>query len=830
MKGIEFIEYLSKIDCTPNKFYKCISLTQNGNKKIVEGNNGSYNDPFDINVGQKSRNARNVYLKFCKYLYVLDFDTKNNIEQNELFKFCKSQNTIYCETNKGYHFYFFILNVPREKTNITKCYMNNEIDFDFIGHNVFVPNKRIYNGDKLKRIDFDNIKQYFDLRKFENNPPPTKTKTISVVKKDDTVDNVFNEPNQSVATKDDTSNNVFNEPNQTIIEYLKIVKPENYDDFFKISCFLKRSNYRFEVFHEWAKTSSKYGKGNLSGEDYCNKFWNDGIDKYNYNIGTLENIVYRIDSEKYFDLKRSVYNKLIMKYIKKNTQKHLAILIKEILGEFYCINTQTSDYIFPDENGIWQFLKEIEIRKKFSFIGEIIENEKIYFNKNISKEDLKNYKIFENKKLSPKEKEELLVDVNQEELLLKFVSKTILENTYKMCYNTKSKKEVMESLKEEVYNGKIEAKLDETNKYVLGFNNGVYDLENNIFRTANLDEYITKSVKYSFNPKSNEIIRKKIFEVLESIFNEDEIIEYFLTILSSCLVGGNKYEKIYCLSGSGGNGKGLLDTLTRRVFGEYYATIPSEYFVNKNGDTSKANPELHNAKASRMLVSTECDKSQKFISSKMKKLSGGDPEKTRGLYGSPIDWIPQFTMFIQSNGLPSLTEIDKGVKRRIVVIDFPNQFVDDPKHGNEQKADPDLKDAFSSNDEYRDEFLLILIEYYNKNVKGKKELIIPQQIIEATKKYLLASDYLAQFFEAKDYIITHNENDCNVEPEKLFSEFRQETPEIWHDSGKIGRNQFYKMIEQYEGISKRRIRPIIDMESGERANNPVSRICGLKKK
>ena len=813
MKGIEFIEYLSKIDITPNKFYKCVSITYEGDKKIVKGNDGSYKNSFDINEGQKSRNSRNLYLKFCKYLYVLDFDTKNNIEENELFKFCKSQNTIYCETNKGYHFYFFILNVPKEKTNITKCYMNNEIDFDFLGHNVFVPNKRIYNGEKLKRIDFNNIKQYFDIRKFEDNPkPPPKKKTTQIITK-----------------KDDTKNNIFVEPEKIIKEYLQIVKPEDYNDFFKISCFMKRSNFSFDVFHEWAKTSSKYGKGQLSGEEYCKKLWDSGIEKYNYNIGTLENIVYNTNSEKYFDLKRSIYNKLIMKYVKKNTQKHLAILIKEILGEFYCIKDKTSDYIFPDENGIWKNLKEIEIRKKFSFIGEILENEKIHFNKNISKEDIKNYKILENKKLSPKEKEDLLDGVDKEELLAKFISKSIIENYYKMVYNTKTKKEVMESLKEEVYNGKIEEKLDETNKNVLGFENGVYDFDNNIFRTANLDEYITKSVNYEFNPKSDENIRKQIFSVFESIFNNDEIINYYLTILSSCLVGGNRFEKIYCLSGSGGNGKGLLDTLTNRVFGDYYSTIPSEFFVNKNGDTSKASPELHSAKGSRILVSTECDKSQKFIAAKMKLLSGGDKQKTRSLYGNPIDWIPQFTMFIQSNGLPSLSEIDNGIKRRMVVIDFPNQFVDDPKHENEKKADPDLKEKFKTNDKFRDEFLLILIEYYNEYVKGKKELIIPEEIKEATKKYLLASDYLAQFFEVQQYKITYNENDCEVEPEKLFTEFRQQTPEIWHDSGKIGRNQFYKMIEQYQGIDKKRIRPIINQDTGERAKNPVSRICGLKK-
>ena len=128
----------------------------------------------------------------------------------------------------------------------------------------------------------------------------------------------------------------------------------------------------------------------------------------------------------------------------------------------------------------------------------------------------------------------------------------------------------MEECQELFYIEDFEAELDLKIK-LIGFENGVYDLENGIFRDGISEDYIKYSTKINyytdfdnFHPQVQEVAA-----FLHQILPKDER-EYAIRLLSSFLDGEIKGQKFHMWSGSGGNGKSKLIEL----FQKHLVTIP----------------------------------------------------------------------------------------------------------------------------------------------------------------------------------------------------------------------------------------------------------------
>ena len=108
----------------------------------------------------------------------------------------------------------------------------------------------------------------------------------------------------------------------------------------------------------------------------------------------------------------------------------------------------------------------------------------------------------------------------------------------------------------------------DTNLDLIGFTNGVYDLENGVFRDGRPSDYISISTNLeysSYNYNSPEIM--EIQNILSQILPIKPVREYFLHILSSCLSGKQWFEKFFVLTGSGSNGKSKLIDLIQNSLG-----------------------------------------------------------------------------------------------------------------------------------------------------------------------------------------------------------------------------------------------------------------------
>ena len=135
------------------------------------------------------------------------------------------------------------------------------------------------------------------------------------------------------------------------------------------------------------------------------------------------------------------------------------------------------------------------------------------------------------------------------------------------------KKSLLEELKVECL--KENLKLDE-NKYLLGFENGVFDLNDNIFRKGKVDEYVTMKCRIEYNEKIDSDLA---LNFLSDIFPEEDELEYVINKLSLCLEGYNREQMITFSYGfTASNGKSYLMEIMRQVMGFNCSTI-SYYFL-----------------------------------------------------------------------------------------------------------------------------------------------------------------------------------------------------------------------------------------------------------
>lgn len=293
------------------------------------------------------------------------------------------------------------------------------------------------------------------------------------------------------------------------------------------------------------------------------------------------------------------------------------------------------------------------------------------------------------------------------------------------------------------------SKLD-SNPYIIGFKNGIYDLENNIFRTGDPKDYLTLSTGYDYieyQPESQEV--KDIYAFLSQIITNEKVLNYLLKVLGRSLLGIND-EHFYILTGlSGANGKSTLINFLEYTLGDYLTAADVSLLTNNRALSSSASPDVIRLKGRRMVSFAEPEYGDILKTGIIKAFSGGDSIIARELYKAPISFKLQASMFMCCNDLPAISSVDGGTTRRLRIIEFKSRFCDNPVKDNEFKIDPTIKEKIKN---WRPYFMSILLHHYklyNDEIKENGKIEEPDEVKIATNKYQAEND------KFNDYI---NEN------------------------------------------------------------------------
>ena len=543
------------------------------------------------------------------------------------------------------------------------------------------------------------------------------------------------------------------------------------------------SHKRADDFHSWIRVGwalhntdtslldswilfSKKSKKYTDGE--CEKVW-DHMKDDGYTIRSLMLWAKEDNIEEYKNFTREYFNNILKNNNIDNTYSIAKALHCKYSDAFVCSDTK---------NHVWYYFENHRWNRTTNG-GKLIT---------LMSTDFANYymkKDIEYKKLALTANESNKKSLLAEAETFAKISKKLMDISFK--------EKIMKEAQYLFYEGDFQQRLDEKH-HLIGFTNGVFDLKTRKFRDGQPDDHISMSTKVYYKPynKENPYI-KQIDKFFESILPNNNVRDYFLTRLSTCVSGENREEKAYFCTGSGSNGKSLTFKLMNDAFGDYYISCPITIITKKRNAANQASPELARMKGPRCGVFQEPGDNEVINVGIFKELTGNDSFMVRGLFQDPIEITPQLKHFIATNDLPKITSDDGGTWRRIRVIPFPMKFVEnpDPNNPNEAKIDTKLKEKIT---QWAPTFASYLIHLYMTKYDTKNKVKEPEEVMMSTNKYRKAQDLIREFYEARIQL-TKDKRDRMLKKD-ILAEFRSWVKSE-HDGEVVPKSaKLYEFIEK----------------------------------
>lgn len=326
-------------------------------------------------------------------------------------------------------------------------------------------------------------------------------------------------------------------------------------------------------------------------------------------------------------------------------------------------------------------------------------------------------------------------------------------------------------------------KLDQ-DPYLMGFNNGVMDFREKVFRPGKPEDYISMSTHINYinldnNDKQQREIVHEITEFMHQLFPIDEEYEYMFDHLASTLIGNSINQTFTMYTGEGRNGKSVLISLMAKILGDYKVEVPLSLVCGKRVAEGGTSAEKAALKGARYAVFQEPTKGDRINEGKMKELtSGKDPITCRAPYmTNMITFIPQATFAIACNVMMDVDSNDGGTWRRIRVAEFLSYFTEKPVKNDSTKpyqfvVDCEIENKF---DRWKEVFMSMLIDRVLKTNGYVKDC---DMVMAASNKYRQSQDLFSQFFEER-IVIDANKTLTKTE---LYSEFS-----VWYSNNASGK-------------------------------------------
>ena len=304
----------------------------------------------------------------------------------------------------------------------------------------------------------------------------------------------------------------------------------------------------------------------------------------------------------------------------------------------------------------------------------------------------------------------------------------------------KHKAEMIKAICSKICNDKQQWDL---NPYIFVFKNCVFDLKLGKKVEPNPLDFMATCCGWDYdeNYKDTELVK-----VIETIQRDKGVRDYLMKAYYSCMVGIQS-RNVYIFTGTGGNGKSVLDELLMSMLGDYGYALPKTFLTQPFKDG--ANPEaiaLHNK---RCVLVSEPDANKNICCSSLKALSGDSKISSRKLYGEVESVNIIATNIVECNTPPNLDEMNDAMSDRLGegVIDFNSKFVKQSVYDamdEEERVGVGVRNAYYKTDEFKEQnrqsLFNLLLGYRSINVD------VPDIVVKSSKVYLAKSDLFYDWF------------------------------------------------------------------------------------
>ena len=312
----------------------------------------------------------------------------------------------------------------------------------------------------------------------------------------------------------------------------------------------------------------------------------------------------------------------------------------------------------------------------------------------------------------------------------------------------------------------------------LTLKNGTLDLTDQFVLTHSKEFRATIAVPIIYNKDAQcPAITKFLNEIVKP-----EDVPLLLEIIGWCLDADSGMQKLVMMLGSGANGKSTFLELLRAFIGPDNCSSVSLHQLTENKFSMA---ELYNK-----LVNIFGDLPAKGIKdvAPIKMLTGGDAMQAERKFQDPFSFVNKAKLIFSMNQLPSLPEDNLAIWRRLMLIDFPNQFTG-------TDADKNLLAKLTTEEELSG--LLNLALQHLKDVQTKGEFSYFRTIDEVRREYLLKTDPALVFIKERCTEVS----DSYISKENMYQAFVSFCQELKRPAP--GKNQFGARLKSLDIVSER---------------------------
>jgi len=210
-----------------------------------------------------------------------------------------------------------------------------------------------------------------------------------------------------------------------------------------------------------------------------------------------------------------------------------------------------------------------------------------------------------------------------------------------------------------------DAGLAERNPETLNVANGTLDLRTGTLRPHDPADGITYCLPAAYDPAA----RCPLFwSMLSTVCGgRPDVTAYLARLLGYCALGHNAEQRVIFIAGPTGTGKSKLLHIVSEVLGPLaHESQPALICVTRHGRNARTENSVRGA---RLVTITETSEWMNIEEGQLKRLTGEDVIAVDQHYAkrelrTPVTW----TIVIATNQMPSLTNFDDALKRRVIVI------------------------------------------------------------------------------------------------------------------------------------------------------------------
>jgi putative DNA primase/helicase len=209
-------------------------------------------------------------------------------------------------------------------------------------------------------------------------------------------------------------------------------------------------------------------------------------------------------------------------------------------------------------------------------------------------------------------------------------------------------------------------KLD-THPFLLNFLNGVLDLESGAFQPHNPELFITKLVRYKYNPQAVcPLFLSFIARIMGNhpdaskadLDRADRMVAYLQRAFGYSLTGTTEEKAVFVPFGSGNNGKTTLLSTFLHLLEEYAVLLQVDTLMVRQ-ESNNTQADLADLRGARFVMTSETEEGQRLSQGKLKRITQGMGKiKATRKYENPIEFSETHKLWMDTNSKPVIRAVD----------------------------------------------------------------------------------------------------------------------------------------------------------------------------